>query len=115
MLHFIVFQTQFGSIDRSNIETRSSVISEAVSNQDNCLDWSTRVKTYLMAENLWDFVEPSGEHSTPNDKSASKTRDGKNAKALRAIQMFCWSDTFSDIRENSSAKDAWDTLAKKCR
>ena len=65
-----------------------------------------------MTQGLWDFVESSGEAPTPNTKSA---RSVQNAKALHAIQMFCGPDTFSDIREISSAKIAWDTLAEKYR
>ena len=95
------------------METKPALINEAVFNQDNYLDWSIRVKTYLMTQELWDFIEPSSEPRTPN--SASKDRKVKNAKALLAIQMFCGPDTFSDIREISTAEDAWDTLAEKYR
>ena len=79
-------------------------------NQDNYSDWSIRVKTYLLAQNLWDFVESSSE-----PQSASKASSEKNAKALHAIQMFCGPATLSDIRTISSAKIAWDTLAEKYR
>ena len=95
------------------METKPAVFNEV--NEDNYSDWSIRVKTYLIAQNLWDFVESSSERRTPNTKSASKTLSEKNAKALRAIRMFCGPDTLSDIREISSAEDAWDTLAEKYR
>ena len=95
------------------METKLALINEAVFNQDNYLDWSIRVKTCLMTQALWDFVESSDEALTLNTENASAWSE--NAKALHVIQMFCGSDTFSDIREISSAKIAWDTLAEKYR
>ena len=100
------------------METKPALINEVVLNQDNYLDWSVRVKTYLMAQNLWDLFESSGEASTLSKKGASKSNkplSKKNARALQVIQMFCGPDTFSNIREISSAKTAWDTLAEKYR
>ena len=95
--------------------TKPASINKAVFNQDNYLDWSIRLKTYLMIQGLWDFVESSSEPLTTKTGSASKPWIKKNAKALHAIQMFCGPDIFSDIREISSAKIAWDTLAEKYR
>ena len=81
--------------------------------QDNYLDWSVRVKTYLMAQDLWDVVESRSEPPAREDDAAFKFWSKTNAMALHVIQMLCGPDTFSDIREISSARIAWDTLAEK--
>ncbi|KAK4593430.1 hypothetical protein RGQ29_017512 [Quercus rubra] len=81
--------------------------------QDNYLDWSVRVKTYLMAQDLWDVVESRSEPPAQENATVFKAWSKTNAMALHVIQMLCGPDTFSDIREISSARIAWDTLAEK--
>ena len=73
----------------------------------NYLDWSVRVKTSLMAQGLWDVVEPRIGFPTPENVAVL------NAMALYVIQNSCGPDTFSDIREITSARLAWETLAGK--
>ena len=75
--------------------------------QDNYLDWSVRVKTSLMAQSLWDIVESRSGSPTPENVAVL------NAMALHVIQNSCGPDTFSDIREITSARIAWETLAGK--
>ncbi|CAB4268878.1 unnamed protein product [Prunus armeniaca] len=80
-----------------------------VLNGRNYLDWSVLVKTYLLAQDLWDVVEEDEEEADDKFKAWRK----KNATALHTIQISCGRDTFSLIRDTTSAKRAWDTLAEK--
>jgi hypothetical protein len=81
--------------------------------KDNYVDWSVRVKTYLMAHDLWDIIEATTEPPRKEDEFAFKAWSKKNSKALHIIQISCGPDTFSRIIEIPSAKIAWDTLAEK--
>nr|POE66454.1 ankycorbin [Quercus suber] len=91
----------------------SAAVLEAL-NEDNYMDWSVQLKTYLVAQDLWEIV---GSRSEPppvrENEAAYKAWSKKNAIALHAIQMSCRPDTFSDIREISSARIAWNLLAEK--
>ncbi|CAL8140116.1 unnamed protein product [Prunus armeniaca] len=91
-----------------------SAIVLQVLNQGNYEEWSFRVKTYLLAEDLWDVVKGTTT-KPPKDGEADKIKDWKkrNAKALHAIQISCGVETFSLIRGISRAHVAWDTLAEK--
>nr|POF25472.1 hypothetical protein CFP56_46306 [Quercus suber] len=89
----------------------SAAVLEAL-NEDNYLDWSVQLKTYMMAQDLWEIVESTGEPPAPENEAAFKAWSKTNAMALHVIQMSCEPDTFSDIREISSARVAWDTLAE---
>ena len=90
----------------------SAAVVEALK-QDNYLDWSVRVKTYLMALDLWGVVESRSDSSRPENEAAFKVWSKTNAMALHVIQNSCGPDTFSDIREITSARIAWETLAGK--
>jgi hypothetical protein len=82
--------------------------------EDNYVDWSDRVKTYLMAHHLWETVEATTKPPMQEDDDAAfKALSKKNSMALHIIQISCSSEAFSEIIEISSAKIAWDTLAKK--
>ncbi|KAG6765110.1 hypothetical protein POTOM_029126 [Populus tomentosa] len=87
---------------------------------DNYDDWSACMKSYMLAQDLWDFIEHTGHHegdqevdSKPVDhqEGDSKALRKKNAAALHAIQISCAPHILSKIRSITSAKDAWDTLA----
>ena len=86
---------------------------EVLNGEDNYLKWSVRVKTYLMAQDLWDIVEATNEPPTPENEAAFKAWRKMNAMALHVIQISCETDTFSDIMEIPSARNAWETLAEK--
>ncbi|KAG6763597.1 hypothetical protein POTOM_031023 [Populus tomentosa] len=97
----------------------SSIVVEVLRG-DNYDDWSACMKSYMLAQDLWDFIEPTGLQegdqevdSKPIDhqESDSKALRKKNAAALHAIQISCAPDILSKIRSITSAKDAWDTLA----
>lgn len=77
--------------------------------EDNYLDWSVRVKTLLMAHGLWGIVASP----TPANESDFSGWSKTNASALHVIQSSCGPDTFSHIRLSNTAKDAWETLARK--
>lgn len=85
-----------------------------VLNQGNYEEWSFRVKTYLLAEDLWDVVKGTTTEP-PEDGEADKIKDWekRNAKALHAIQISCGVETFSLIKGISRAHVAWNTLAEK--
>ena len=85
---------------------------EVLSGEDNYLKWSVRVKTYLMARDLWDIVEATNEPPTPENEAAFKAWRKMNAMALHVIQISCGPDTFSDIMEITSARIAWEKLAE---
>ncbi|KAG6765108.1 hypothetical protein POTOM_029124 [Populus tomentosa] len=88
---------------------------------DNYDDWSACMKSYMLAQDLWDFIEPSTGHREgdqevdpkPVDRQEgdSKALRRKNAAALHAIQISCAPNILSKIRSITSAKVAWDTLA----
>ncbi|CAB4299285.1 unnamed protein product [Prunus armeniaca] len=88
-----------------------------VLNKDNYEHWSALVKNYLVAQDLWEVVEATAEPPTPEQEAEAddqfKTWRKKNATALHTIQVSCGPDAFSMIKEISSAKIAWETLAEK--
>ncbi|XP_021800090.1 uncharacterized protein LOC110744426, partial [Prunus avium] len=81
----------------------------------NYVDWSVLVKTYLLAQDLWDVVEKEEEYDEDDDEEEAddkfKAWREKNATALHKIQISCGREASSRIRNTSSAKHAWDTLA----
>ncbi|BFG21054.1 hypothetical protein CerSpe_073280 [Prunus speciosa] len=87
-----------------------------VLNARNYVDWSVLVKTYLLAQDLWDVVEEDEEEDEEEEEEADdkfKAWRKKNATALHKIQISCGREAFSLIRNTTSAKHAWDTLAEK--
>uniref|UniRef100_A0A3N7G5Q2 Uncharacterized protein n=1 Tax=Populus trichocarpa TaxID=3694 RepID=A0A3N7G5Q2_POPTR len=97
----------------------SSIVVEVLRG-DNYDDWSACMKSYMLAQDLWDFIEPPGLQegdqevdSKPIDhqEGDSKALRKKNAAALHAIQISCAPYVLSKIRSITSAKVAWDTLA----
>ncbi|XP_040361964.1 uncharacterized protein LOC112165293 [Rosa chinensis] len=85
----------------------SAIVLEVL-NEDNYERWSVWVKTYLLANGLWDVVETS-RAPLPSDFEVWTKR---NAQALHAIQISCGLDTFTLISEFNSASRAWKTLAE---
>ncbi|KAM2417213.1 hypothetical protein ACFX1W_024082 [Malus domestica] len=93
-----------------------SLIVHELLNQNNYEDWSLRVKTYLLAKDLWDVVEATTEPPKREDGEVEyKAWRKSNAEALHSIQISCGEDTFSFIRGTSTAKVAWDILAEKLK
>ena len=74
------------------------------------------MKAYLTELNLWDIVEAAIEPPTPkNDEIAFEDWSRKNALALYLIRESFGSDALPLIGNISTAKIAWDTLAKECK
>jgi len=69
------------------------------------------MKSYMLAQDLWDFIEPTGLQEGDQEVDSKALRK-KNAAALHAIQISCAPYVLSKIRSITSAKLAWDTLAK---
>ncbi|KAM5575692.1 hypothetical protein ABKV19_014570 [Rosa sericea] len=94
----------------------SNAIVLEVLNEKNYKEWSSRVKTYLLAGDLWDVVEaeprppPKSENMEAEILEAWRT---KNAKALHVIKISCGSEMFSFIQDVSMAKIAWEFLERK--
>ncbi|KAF8377136.1 hypothetical protein HHK36_030509 [Tetracentron sinense] len=87
-----------------------SAIVPDVLEKDNYDIWKVCLKSYLLAEDLWDIV--NGTESEPNVTQAEfRTWQVKNAKALHAIQISCGPQILSNIKEFDSSKVAWDHLA----
>jgi len=83
---------------------------EALS-KDNYVAWSVRVKTYLMAQDLWEIVEATTEPPKQEyDEAAFNAWSKKNSMALNVIQVSCGPNALSMITQISLAKIAWNTL-----
>ena len=95
--------------------TASSAAVSEVLNVDNYLVWSVQVKTYLIAQDLWDIVEATDEcPKQEDDEAASKAWTRKNAMALHVIQISCPQWICHVISLITSAKIAWETLESIC-
>jgi hypothetical protein len=91
-----------------------NVIFPELLNQHNYEHWSSRVETYLLAEDLWDVVQ--AEPPRPCAAEAEhKAWTKKNAKALHAIKNSCGADMFSLISKVRTAKGAWEILEKELK
>ena len=88
----------------------SSIVAEVLRG-DNYDDWSACMKSYMLAQDLWDFIEPTGLQEGDQEVDSKALRK-KNAAALHAIQISCAPYILSEIRSITSAKDAWDTLVE---
>ncbi|GKV50722.1 hypothetical protein SLEP1_g57421 [Rubroshorea leprosula] len=69
------------------------------------------MKNYLLAQNLWNVVESSNVPSS-TDEEVTANWKRKNATVLHALQISCAPEIFARIMEKTSAKDAWEELAK---
>ena len=94
------------------METRSAssaTVSELF-NGGNYVVWSAQVKTYLIAQDLWDIVKGTDVRLEPGNEAASKVWTRKNAMALQVIQTSCEPRICLLISQITPAKLAWDTL-----
>lgn len=89
--------------------TRNGIVTEVLT-PDNYHDWSIMAKNYLTSEDLWVNVIEEDGGSTETTSEGEEWKK-KNAKALHIIQMSCGSETFSQIKETTTARGAWNTLA----
>ena len=95
--------------------TASSAAVSEVLNVNNYLVWSVQVRTYLIAQDLWDIVEATDEcPKQEGDEAAFKAWSKRNAMALHVIQISCPRQICHVIRLITSAKIAWETLESIC-
>ncbi|KAM3729276.1 hypothetical protein ACB098_M004200 [Castanea mollissima] len=95
--------------------TASSAAVSEVLNIDNYLVWSVQVRTYLIAQDLWDIVEATDKcPKQEDDEAAFKAWSKKNAMALHVIQISCPQRICLVISLITSAKIAWETLEAIC-
>ncbi|KAJ8899939.1 hypothetical protein K2173_019644 [Erythroxylum novogranatense] len=79
-------------------------------NKSSFKDWSQRMKTYLSKQGLWDIIEGS---SGPEENEIDyETWTKRNDVALHAIRISCDPSAREQIQGISSAKIAWDYLAR---
>ena len=76
----------------------------------NYVVWSVQVKTYLIAQDLWDIIEGTNVLPEPGNEAASNVWTKKNAMALHVIQTSCEPRMCLLISQITLAKLAWDTL-----
>ncbi|KAB2614915.1 hypothetical protein D8674_021503 [Pyrus ussuriensis x Pyrus communis] len=88
--YFFFFLFFFSHICRLNM---AAIVIPTVLNHENYRKWSSRIKTYLLAEDLWDIAWKK-----------------KNVKALYAIQSSCGDVIYERIEYKTNAKEAWDAL-----
>ncbi|XP_040367106.1 uncharacterized protein LOC112175836 isoform X2 [Rosa chinensis] len=87
-----------------------------VLDRSNYEHWRSRLKSYLLAEDLWEAVEAIVEPpKLEDDQTDYKAWTKKNAKALYAIQNTCGRELFSFISKIETAKSAWDALEQECK
>ncbi|GKV20264.1 hypothetical protein SLEP1_g30418 [Rubroshorea leprosula] len=71
--------------------------------------WSILIKHYLVAQDVWDVVDPSPTNEEINERVWNK----KNALSLHAIKISCGAKAFNLIKNIESARDAWQELQKR--
>ncbi|XVF82781.1 hypothetical protein PTKIN_Ptkin16aG0077200 [Pterospermum kingtungense] len=87
---------------------------------ENYANWSACIKNYLRSRDLWEVVEETTTSEPPEKEEICNVADLKawekrNASALHAIQISCAPTMLAYIRDKTTAKDAWYTLAQKCQ
>ncbi|GKV40341.1 hypothetical protein SLEP1_g47999 [Rubroshorea leprosula] len=83
-----------------------STIVPEVLKKDNYERWSILIKHYLVAQDVWDVVEPRPTTEETNEMVWTK----KNALALHAIKISCGAKAFDLIKNKESAREAWKEL-----
>ncbi|XP_048435323.1 uncharacterized protein LOC103943829 [Pyrus x bretschneideri] len=87
----------------------TTTVVPTVLNYKNYEDWSFRMTTYFKSEDLWGIVK--GTVNKPHGGEGRKAWKKKDAKALYAIQNSCRDDTYELIKDDTTAKEAWDALS----
>ncbi|XP_068304415.1 uncharacterized protein [Pyrus communis] len=94
-----------GKIEGEELNMTATVVS-TVLNRENYKDWSFRMKTYFLAEDLWDVVQGTVKEP-PEGGEEHKAWKKKDAKALYAIHNSCGNDTYKFIKDDTTAHEAW--------
>nr|XP_048326670.1 uncharacterized protein LOC125421520 [Ziziphus jujuba var. spinosa] len=90
----------------------TQIVPEVLINKEKYKEWSIRLRTYLMAQDVWDVLEPTPTFVDVWDVAVEMAWKRKNATALHAIHISCGPDAFSLIEHITNAKEAWDKLAE---
>ena len=85
----------------------ATAVVRTVLNYKNYDDWSSQIKTYLLAEDLWDVLDQEPPKTEDEEKVESKAWKKKDTKALYAIQNYCGDDTYKLIKSKTTAKQTW--------
>ncbi|XP_017972471.1 PREDICTED: uncharacterized protein LOC18603951 [Theobroma cacao] len=93
----------------------SAIVAQVLTGEDNYENWRACIKNYLWVRDLWDVVEQTSEPSQQEDEAEFMAWSKRNVSALHAIQISCDPIMLSHIRNMTSAKDAWNTLAQVCQ
>ncbi|TQD83921.1 hypothetical protein C1H46_030533 [Malus baccata] len=96
----------------------TTAVVRSILNHKNYDVWSSQIKTYLLAEELWDIIDERIDErpkTEDEEKAQGKALKKKDAKALYAIQNSCGDDTYELIKDETTAKGAWDTLSEELK
>ncbi|XP_017985276.1 PREDICTED: uncharacterized protein LOC108663895 [Theobroma cacao] len=93
----------------------SAIVAQVLTGKDNYENWKACIKNYLWVRDLWDVVEQTSEPSQPEEEAEFKAWSKRNVAALHAIQISCDPFMLSFLRNMTTAKDAWKTLARLCQ
>ncbi|EOY20800.1 Ankyrin repeat family protein, putative [Theobroma cacao] len=94
----------------------SAIVAQVLSGKDNYENWRACIKYYFLVRDLWDVVEQAPEPLKQGKGYGAdfKAWRKRNLTALHAIQISCDPSMLSYIRNMTTAKDAWKTLAQRC-
>ncbi|XVF82813.1 hypothetical protein PTKIN_Ptkin16aG0080100 [Pterospermum kingtungense] len=103
-----------------NMHWSAIVGDNVLKGHENYANWRACIKSYMRSRDLWDVVEETTTSEPPKQQEISNEADlkaweKKDASALHAIQISCAPTMLSYIRDKTTAKDAWYTLAEKCQ
>ncbi|XP_048326672.2 uncharacterized protein LOC125421521 [Ziziphus jujuba] len=91
----------------------SGIVPQVLKNNlENLKEWSIRLRTYLMTQDVWDVMEPTPTFVDVRDVAVEMAWKRKNATALHAIYISCGPRAFSAIQYIPEAKGGWDKLAE---
>ncbi|KAF7810521.1 Retrovirus-related Pol polyprotein from transposon TNT 1-94 [Senna tora] len=103
-----LYNGNFGTVKRM-ADMGSSVNGMEKLNSNNYNTWSTRMRFYLLSQDLWSLV--GGEETQPptegEDLKKWKVRAGK---AMYVLSVTVEDDILQHIKEAKTPKEAWDTL-----
>ncbi|KAD4888061.1 hypothetical protein E3N88_20134 [Mikania micrantha] len=71
--------------------------------------WSIRMKTILMSQDLWEFVN-TGYNEEDNDRTRLRDHRKKDARAVSLIQQAVHDEVFSRIAAATTSRKAWNLL-----
>ena len=79
-------------------------------NNGNYNTWSTRIKFYLLGQDLWEMV--GGLNTTPpTDAEELRNWKIKAGKAMYVLSITIEDGLLHHIKDARTPKEAWDTLA----